>query len=99
MLLWGNIENDDKVIVSAAHRILYSIMGVYIKNTDVFKYCGLYFLEGEITFSCYIFKLDIGNQNFEPTKSEYDFLLPHDVDIGKLNVYEQVIFEKQYINK
>ena len=98
-LLWGEIESCDLVIAHSVRRILYSNMGVYITKPEDFNYQGLYFLEGEKTFSCYVFTLDIENKKFDPTKSEYDFLLSNEVDIGKLNAYEQVIFEKCYINK
>ena len=98
-LLWGEIESCDLVIAHSVRRILYSNMGVYINKPEVFDYRGLFFLEGEMTFSYYIFTLAVENQNFNPTKSEYDFLSPNEVDVGKLNEYERVIFEKHYINK
>ena len=99
MLLLDEIQSCDLAIAYAVRRILYSTMGVYITKPEDFNYQGLYFLEGEKTFSCYVFTLDIENKKFDPTKSEYDFLLSNEVDIGKLNAYEQVIFEKCYINK
>ena len=98
MFEWGTRESNDKTIVAAADRAVYSSTKMYVVNTDIYKFCGEYFLESTSCFSCHVFSLDVTNLNL-PNEFEYDFLSPGDVDIGKLNGYEQLIFEYLYLIK